>query len=215
MKKLLNKIDLKPLIIIIQMIVLQSISYMIAKLIGGTPHLIGSKIDDILGFSIYAIIPYCIWYLLLFIVPYYFYKNDKEMFYKYISSYLICLLLAVLIYIIYPTTITRPEITEKGILFFITKIIFWVDNPPVNCLPSMHCAISMLWILTTLISKKTNKYFKIIISLISISIMISTLLIKQHVLIDLITGNILMTICYLYVNQNKKIVNKVKKLLTF
>lgn len=213
MKKLLSKIEIKPLFTVILLVVIQSLFYMSMKIFQGPPHLIGGLIDQKLGFCIYAIIPYCIWYLLLFIVPYYLYKNDKNIFYKYVASYLLCILLSAFIYVIYPTTLDRPEITQNGILYFITKVIYWIDTPAVNCLPSMHCALSMLFILSTFTSKKTSIIFKIIICILSISIMISTLLIKQHVLVDLITGDILMTICYLYVNYDKKIVNKTKKLL--
>ena len=43
--------------------------------------------------------------------------------------------------------------------------------------------------------------------------MVSTLVIKQHVLIDLITGDIIMTVCFLIVCNNKYILSKTKKLL--
>ena len=43
--------------------------------------------------------------------------------------------------------------------------------------------------------------------------MLSTVFVKQHVVIDIISGDILMTIIYLIVNNNKKIVNKTKKVL--
>ena len=44
--------------------------------------------------------------------------------------------------------------------------------------------------------------------------MIATLFVKQHVLIDLVAGDILMTITYIFATYNKKTVNKVKKLLS-
>lgn len=209
----MKKIEKKPLLIAIALILIQSCGYLIAKLFGSNPHLIGSAIDAKIPFSIYAIIPYSVWYFLLIIVPYILYKKDKQSFSKYIVSYIIMTVIADIIFIIYPTTVIRPEVTGTNIIELITRLVFWVDTPILNCFPSMHCAISMLWLLYVLASKHTNKLEKIIIPILSITIMISTLFIKQHVFIDLVSGVIISTIVFIIVQHEKKLTLKVKKLL--
>ena len=184
-----------------------------ARLFQSNFNLIGNTIDKQTPFSYFAIIPYYIWFILLLFVPYYYYKKDKLTLCKYAASYIMCVLIADIIFIAYPTIIERPVVEIKGLLSFMTWFIYWVDNPPINCLPSLHCAISMLYILTAFSSKYVSTRFKVIITILGILVMVSTLVIKQHVLIDLITGDIIMTVCFLIVCNNKYILSKTKKLL--
>ena len=191
----------------------QTLFYYIAKLFQGEAHLIGGFIDDKIPFCNVFIIPYCIWYVLIFFVPYYLYLKDKYALSKYIASYIICSILADIIFIIYPTVVIRPILDNNSFLNFATNFIYSTDTPPVNCMPSLHCAVSMLFILTSFSSKKVSNIFKLFIFIISILIMMATLFVKQHVFIDFITGITLMTYVYIFVINNKWILNKVKKLL--
>ena len=209
----MKKIEIKPVITTVLLITFQSLMYLISRLFESHHHLIGNTIDTKIPFNIWFMIPYCLWYILIFIVPYFLYKKDKDNFIRYIYSYMICTLIANIIFIVYPTTVARPEITGKGILEFITSFIFKIDNPPMNCFPSLHCAMSMLFILFILEIKNVKKNVKITITLISILIMISTLYTKQHVFIDLISGVILAIITYIIVKIFYKENIKFKKLL--
>ncbi len=209
----MKKIEIKPVITAVILITFQSLMYLISRLFESHHHLIGNTIDTKIPFNIWFMIPYCLWYILIFVVPYFLYKKDKDNFIRYIYSYIICTLIANIIFVIYPTTVARPEITGKGILEFITSFIFKIDNPPMNCFPSLHCAMSMLFILFILEIKNVKKNVKITITLISILIMISTLYTKQHVFIDLISGDILAIITYIIVKIFYKENIKFKKLL--
>ena len=214
MKKFIKKIELKPLLISVGLVIFQSIFFFASKIIQSTPHLLSSSIDDKIPFNLLVMIPYCIWYLLLFIVPYYYYKKDKNTLCKYIVSYALCVILAAIVFSVYPTTLIRPELENTNILNMITNLIYYIDTPALNCLPSLHCAISMLFILSSFTSKKVTKDFRYVVSFFGVLIMIATLFVKQHVLIDLVAGDILMTITYIFATYNKKTVNKVKKLLS-
>ena len=74
----MKKIEKKPLLIAIALILIQSMGYLITKFFEGTPHLISNAIDAKIPFSIYAVIPYSSWFFLLIIVPYILYKKDKN-----------------------------------------------------------------------------------------------------------------------------------------
>lgn len=203
----------KPLLIPLLLVSFQGLSFLFVKLFQSNIHIISNSIDDKIPFINYFIIPYCFWYVMLFTMPYFLYNKDKNSLCKYLASYIICVLITDVFFIIYPTGVIRPDLLNNNVLNIITNIIYYIDTPAVNCMPSMHCAISMLFILSACTSKKFNTTFKLLVTIISILIMLSTLFIKQHVLIDLITGNILMTIIFIFVNYNKKLVNKTKKLL--
>ena len=64
----MKKIEVKPIIIAILLIVFQSILYALSKVFCITPHIIGNKIDDLIPFTLIFIIPYVFWYLMLFII---------------------------------------------------------------------------------------------------------------------------------------------------
>lgn len=209
MKKLLEKIEIKPIITTISLVCIQSILYFISKLLQGDLNLVGNVIDTKIPFVPAFFIPYCIWYLMIFIIPYYLYCKDKDKFIKYTMAYILCSMIGNIVFISYPSTVARPTVTGTDIFSLIAKFIYWIDTPT-NCFPSLHCAISMLFILYICESKNTNIITKISVCIISILIMLSTLFTKQHVVVDFISGDILALIVYLIVKQSKKLPNYIK-----
>lgn len=210
----MKKLELKPIIISISLVVFQSILYALSKVINGSnATLIGSHIDSLIPFNTLAIVPYCIWYFLIFIIPYYYYKKDKELISKYIVSYVLITIIANIIFIVCPTTVNRPTVSGNDIFSIMAKIVFFVDNEPLNCFPSLHCAISFLWIIYTLSMKNSNRYFKLFITIISILIIISTLFIKQHVFIDMIGGICITSLVVIIINHSNYLINKTKSVL--
>lgn len=207
----MKKIEFKPLILTVALIAFQSICYFVSKLLGGSPHLIGGFIDDKIPFNMWFIIPYCIWYVLIFLIPYYIYKKDKDLFVRYIVSYTLCTIVANIIFIVYPTYVDRPVVSGNGVLEFITKVVFAVDTPPQNCFPSLHCAVSMLFVLYMFRCKECPLHWKVCTFIIAIMIMVGTLFVKQHVLIDLISGDVIALFIYLVVSKIN--VSKIKELL--
>lgn len=209
MKKLLEKIEIKPIITTISLVCIQSILYFISKLLQGDLNLVGNVIDTKIPFLPVFFIPYCIWYLMIFIIPYYLYCKDKDKYIKYTMAYILCSMIGNIVFISYPSTVARPTVTGTDIFSLIAKFIYWIDTPT-NCFPSLHCAISMLFILYICESKNTNIITKISVCIISILIMLSTLFTKQHVVVDFISGDILALIVYLIVKQSKKLPNYIK-----
>ena len=209
----MKKIDCKPIKLLIYLILFQITIYFFTKLIQGTPHIIGSTLDNKIPFINIFIIPYVLWYLMIFIVPYIIYKKDKNKFTEYFICYFITIIIANFTYLIYPSVIIRPNIENTSLLNIITNLVYSVDTPALNCFPSIHCAVSMMFILYTSTTKNIDLKYKISIFIISILIMLSTLLIKQHVILDLISGDILALIVFLIIRNNKKVTNKFKKLL--
>jgi membrane-associated phospholipid phosphatase len=209
----MKKIKFKPIIVSILLIIFQSILYALSKVFCITPHLIGGSIDDKIPFTLVFIIPYVFWYLMLFIIPYMMYKKDKTNFYKYIITNVITVVIANIIFVIYPTIVNRPELVGNDVLTLMTRFIYWIDTPALNCFPSLHCGFSMLFILHICTSKKQSLSFRVFTLVMSVLVMASTLLIKQHVFIDLIAGDILATIVYLIIRNEMKFTNKVKQLV--
>lgn len=202
----MKKDDFKPILITSLFVVLQLVIYKFCVFIEAEPTLIGNAIDNRISFNILGIIPYCSWFLLLFIVPFIIYKKDKRDFVKYIFCYFFMSLIGDIIYVIFPTTVIRPEVYGSGILYVLAKIVFRIDNPVLNCFPSLHCAVATLFVLM-INKKKYPIHVRIIISTISLLVIPSTLLIKQHAFVDAVSGVILAIIVYLLSSKMKKVQN--------
>jgi len=73
--------------------------------------------------------------------------------------------------------------------------LYEADNP-YNCFPSIHVLNSVLIALFTFESEKVHKLTKAICVIISVSIILSTMFIKQHYFADVVAGIIFACILY-------------------
>lgn len=190
----------KPLLYCISLVIYQSILYFIAKLSPFNITLIGSNLDNKIPFIDEFIYFYISWYLMLFVVPYLIYKKDKDIFKKYLITIIACNTFVFFIYFLYPTTINRPNIIVKDITSFITYFIYKIDTPALNCFPSMHCIISFIYMYIVIFENKFSKYRLIIITWSSL-IILSTLFVKQHVLLDVLGAFVISLVIYFVVNK--------------
>lgn len=185
------------------LVIYQSLLYLISKLTPIKATILTSTIDSRIPFISYFIYFYILWYVMLFIVPYLLYKSDKEIFKKYFVSTFISITIAGLIYILFPTSIVRASINGSGISNFIVKFIYLIDTPVMNCFPSMHCIISFLFIFSVIGCRNLSNKYKWVISILSCLIVISTLLVKQHVVVDVISGFVISSFVYFIVCKTK------------
>lgn len=192
-----NKNNKEVIITIILLIIFQSALYIFAKFTPFEYHIINIELDNYIPFISMFVYPYILWYITLFLVPYLFSKYDKFLYKVYVKTLFTCLIIAFIIYVFYPTTLIRNEVIVKNISTFLISIIYKVDTPAINCLPSAHCIVSFLHIYITLHIKKMNNKIKALIVIQSILVILSTLFIKQHVILDVITAFILSLIIYL------------------
>lgn len=169
--------------------------YFLVKYIPTPPHPMSSKIDFPLIKQLVFI--YNSWYPFIIITAFIIYKHNKEIYKKTIYTLTISIILTEITYIIYPTIILRPEITIKSFTDLVLHITYKLDTPAINCLPSTHCLFCFILTYFTLKTKELKTSYKILIILYLFLIVISTLLIKQHLLIDVITAFIYMIISVL------------------
>lgn len=179
---------LKAILIVGATILFQVLIYFITKIFQGSPHMLNSKLDNAFPYIAEFVYFYIIWYLLLFIVPILLYKKDKRNFKIYILTYFVSIILAGIIFIVYPTGIVRPDINTNNLSNILVGLLYRMDTPAINCLPSIHCIMAFLFMLSIISSKNINKKFKWTISIVSIIIIWSTLFIKQHVIYDVLAS---------------------------
>lgn len=193
------KIKIKIVLLIIILILFQATTYFLTKLVQISPVLLNSGIDNKIPYVPYFVYFYIIWYPMLLLIPYIIYIKNKEVFYKYITTYVISVLICGIIFIIFPTTINRANITETDISNKLVNLLYIIDQPPVNCLPSIHCLVAFLFIFGISKVNLSNRY-KLIVYILSICIVLSTLFIKQHVVYDAIASFVIVSVVWIVVN---------------
>ncbi|HOD93483.1 MAG TPA: phosphatase PAP2 family protein [Clostridia bacterium] len=160
------------------------------------PHVIGNKLDEKIPFIPLFIFPYITWYIIMFALPFALYFFSIETYALYTMSLLMVLVISGIIYLVYPTTFVRPE--PKG-MDFSTKVVRFIyanDKKILSCMPSLHCSLSMLFILAAIDAEGLPLSIKISVILLSFLIILSTVFVKQHMLIDVITALPLSVICW-------------------
>ena len=134
----------------------------------------------------YFVIPYYAWYLLIFFSFIYIYIKDNEEFYSFVKCMILTMVTALMIFVFFQTSVVRPIIIDSDFFSNLIKDIYARDNP-INCCPSLHVSITLvcsIWINKV----SENKYLKGTVFILGILIILSTLFIKQHVIMDVVVA---------------------------
>lgn len=204
MKTILKKIDFKVLFITISLVVFEAIIFFFTKPFIQNPYVLGSSLDNKIPFVQHFIWIYVFWYFMLIAVPYYIAKKNMSSFYKYVTTFIITTLIAGIIFISFPNTVLRANIQGTDIASKLVKVIYNLDDPGINCLPSIHCLYSFLFIFSIMDTKyKSPIWMKLIITILSILVVLSTLFIKQHVVYDAIAAFVIGIVVWITVDKLK------------
>lgn len=189
MKQLIKQINLKLILVILGLVIYEAFIFFLTKPFIQNPYVLGNDLDTKIPFVSHFVWIYVFWYTMLFWVPYYIFCKNKESFYKYCLTFVISTLIAGIIFVSFPNTVVRANIVDNNLSSSIVKIIYALDDPGINCLPSIHCLYSFLFIFAIMDTKSNSpKWMKILVITLSILVVLSTLFIKQHVLYDAIAA---------------------------
>lgn len=156
-------------------------------------HIIKLWIDDWIPLVPIFSIPYILYIPFLAITLGYF-VFFTELYQPISISFIFCIGVASIIYFFYQTTVPRPEITGTDVFSKMVLYIYSKDHP-YNCFPSLHTALSVLSFLYWI---QVFPNLKWSMGAFVLSILISTVTLKQHYIPDVISG-ILLAITSLYV----------------
>jgi membrane-associated phospholipid phosphatase len=109
---------------------------------------------------------------------------------KIVGGFLTILMIGLTVFILYPVSASalRPDVDSSTWSRAFTGFYYWFDGEA-NCLPSMHVAYSFfagLWGLA-----RFRRPWGIAYLGLGLAICVSTLLVKQHFIIDVVTGMVL------------------------
>lgn len=197
MKKHLMKINKKDLILIISVIVLNTTIYIIGRTNKITPYVVTGTLDSYIPFIKWFIYPYVSWYLLIFLMPLLVSIYDKDAFYKYITFMYLSLLVTLIVYIFAPTIIIREDINLLNNTLT-DRLITHIYNAgsTLASAPSLHVLLAFGFMMPLINGKKVPNIIRIIGVILGLLIILATVFIKQHALIDVVTSIFIVIVCY-------------------
>lgn len=177
--------------------ILVSASYYLFNHPTNNLHILSTNLDNQIPFISTFVIPYIIFIPLFWLIfVYAFLTNDKN--FKTLAITIIIIhLISYLIYALYQTYIPRPYIIENGLTFDLVRWIYSHDAP-YNDFPSLHSTLATILAMFYL----KNKWNWVIIFF-AIIVILSTLFIKQHFIVDALGGIFLGMVVYLIVSYKK------------
>lgn len=184
-------------------VVFNGITYYGARLLnaGRLHYNLSNALDDRIPFIPWTVSIYIGCYI--FWIANYFIgcRQQKEEAFRFISADFAAKTICLVCFLALPTTNTRPIFEGNSLWEEAMRALYRADAAD-NLFPSIHCLTSWFCLIAVRKNPKIRKWYKTVSALTAVSICISTLTTKQHVLIDVIAGIALAEGSYLFVDKN-------------
>ena len=191
--KILKTIEHYPILTVLVLFMLYFLCYNIVENLNPQNFLlIDTPVDHLIPFSKYASLPYMMWHLQMPVIVFFFYfKKDMENFWKVSIKLLAGLFIILLFSVIVPNQLDlRPAVVEGNDFFaWLARFIYTADDAQ-NVFPSGHAygAAIMFFAWNKRITRPWEFYLN---TLVNGAIVLSTMLMKQHSIIDVFGGVIM------------------------
>ena len=188
MKKLLKE-HTYSVVIPIAALLYSTLSFSLAKLlVFWRPHWnMTLSADALVPFLPWTVIIYlgsfAYWYLSFVLAA----RQERKQADRFFCAHMLTVTLSFLCFVLLPTTLERPAITEGGVWNWMMRIVYWVDSPE-NLFPSLHCSTAWLCWIGMRRRKDLPLWLRALALVFSLAVCISTLTTRQHVLVDVFSG---------------------------
>jgi membrane-associated phospholipid phosphatase len=146
----------------------------------------------------------------MFALPFCLVK-DNEFFKVFSLAYVSMTITCWIVFLAYPVSVERMAIPETATAFTAWSLgLVHLLDKPVNCFPSMHCAMALL---SALIVYRLNRIHGLLALGATFLIGLSTLLTKQHVIADVI-GGFALALAIFYIFFHRKLGKRMARAIT-
>lgn len=145
-----------------------------------------SAIPFVPAFIVIYVLAYIQWVVGYILIA----RDSEERCYRVLSGEMLTKLLCGLIFLLLPTRMVRPEVTGTDVFSRMTALIYALDTPE-NLFPSIHCVESWLCFRGAIGAKKLGKGYKIGCLVFTLLVFASVLLVKQHLVADILPAILL------------------------
>lgn len=163
-----------------------------------------SKLDDYIPFNELFIIPYCLWFIYIFVTIAYFFLTSKTDYYKCCAYLFIGMTICLFIYTVWPNghylRVNLDELGRSNIFIDALSKIYSLDTAT-NVFPSIHVFNSIGAMIAINESERLHsiKWLQWFTFVLTVMICLSTVYLKQHSVMDILGALILNIIMYVVV----------------
>lgn len=190
-----NKLKDTPYLIFLLVMPILGLIYKILNMNPREAVVLSTSIDASIPFMPVFILPYIIWYAFIFVYLIYFWYKDIKIYLKTLTVIVIGELICFLIYFFFQTTVPRPELTGSGVLIDLVQMIYSHDRP-YNAFPSIHVLTTFAILLGAIHIRGKHLFHSVFIPVMGTLIIISTLFVKQHYILDMLGSMFLTSFVY-------------------
>lgn len=201
MKELIRKYG-HGIPMVIYLIVYLILFFIVERVTENNYHLVHMKLDDMIPFCEFFVIPYFCWFAYVAGFVLYFIFIDKESYWPMFWFLVTGMTLFLIVSFIYPNGHElRPTEFARDNVF--TRMIanLYVTDTATNILPSIHVYNSLGIHIAVRKSKRLSKHRAVQIAseILCILIIMSTVFIKQHSMVDVISAFVLAAVMYVLI----------------
>jgi len=183
--------------------------FLVKKTVTDDFYLIQTSWDLKIPFIEYFIIPYLLWFFFIAVFVVFFFLKDANEFYKMTAFLITGMTIFLIISTVFPNGLTlRPTSFERDNIFVDICKGLWQADTATNVFPSIHVYNSIVIAVAVVKSKHftKHKWIKPGSVILAILIILSTVFLKQHSLIDVVGGIALAIIIYpmIYMRKRKR-----------
>ena len=159
--------------------------------------LVHCHLDDLIPFCKYAIVPYFAWFLWIpFTLFYLLWKAPRADFWRLCLPLFAGMTIALACYVILPTGLNLRPCYVPGTDIFARAVRFlYSTDTPINVCPSIHVFNSVTLMLayyrSSIFDAPRRRWMRPAAMVLCVSITMSTMLLKQHSVIDVVFGLLL------------------------
>jgi membrane-associated phospholipid phosphatase len=156
-------------------------------------HIVHTVFDDLIPFCEYFIVPYLLWfpYMIGAIVYFIFFNKNKREYYQLILNLMMGMTIFVIVSYVYPNVqhLRPSEFPRDNIFTRLVGILYQADTPT-NVLPSIHVfnSLAIHMAINSCEALKDRKWVQRGSLLLTILIVLSTMFLKQHTVVDVCLG---------------------------
>lgn len=122
-------------------------------------------------------------------------RQERQLAYRFFLADFLAKAICFACFVLLPTTNIRPPVADNSLWNNLLNFLYQIDVPS-NLFPSIHCLVSWLCWIAVRRRKDIARWYKWFSLLMALSVCISTLTIRQHVIADVIGGIVLAEFSY-------------------
>ncbi len=186
----------------IPMVIYLILFFIVERLTEDNYHVIHMALDDKIPFCEYFVIPYFCWFAYVAGFVVYFIFVDKESYWPMFWFLVTGMTLFLIVSFVYPNGHElRPEQFPRDNVF--TRMIanLYQTDTATNILPSIHVYNSIGIQIAVQKSRRLSRHrgVQIVSGILCVSIILSTVFIKQHSMVDVISAFVLAAVLYVLI----------------